>query len=560
MSVSGADGVAFKSYIFTTSQDWFTRNIPIWEPFIDDLLSTLPVGRAPRALEVGSKEGRSAVYILTKICNTPDSLLVCIDHFDLLRTEVGRERRTKVVHNLTLTGSPFRILDDFSIPGLMTLSDEEALADQDGGFDFVYIGGSHEADDTFIVAELAWRLTRQGGLIILNDYRLDREPEAASSVRHPARVIDAFITLHEGEFELLHKESQVILRKIVKMRIGFLHKSVSSYTPDSNNPFEYGVYVAICVNSPFAMASAVALRSAIDATSGQMTFYIIDCGLRPEEKHKLEASIPQARADEVTLIFHPLPPGSRGIRDPMWAKVDMLMHPSLLPVERILYLDADVLVRRDLKDIWSTDMGAKPFGAVRDIAFPVGHPGLPEVNRGRVYFNSGVLLVNLLLFRQRLPELRNALATLQETVYKDQDFLNVFFIDFYELDIVWNAGGLGTYASWSSDSWSSDDRDNTWPQGLATLLADPAIVHFTGALHPSMTSVLDNSFQPWLGKPWGYSGAPGNPFAEHWWEVLEKTAWKGIRQDKTFKESLILAKKAVVESALAEFERRVSLQ
>ena len=140
MSVSGADGVAFESYIFTTSQDWFTRNIPIWEPFIDDLLSTLPVGRAPRALEVGSKEGRSAVYILTKICNTPDSLLVCIDHFDLLRTEVGRERRTKVVHNLTLTGSPFRILDDFSIPGLMTLSDEEALADQDGGFDFVYIG------------------------------------------------------------------------------------------------------------------------------------------------------------------------------------------------------------------------------------------------------------------------------------------------------------------------------------------------------------------------------------------------------------------------------------
>jgi lipopolysaccharide biosynthesis glycosyltransferase/predicted O-methyltransferase YrrM len=556
MSVSKADA-ASESYIFTTSQDWFTHNIPIWEPYIDDLLSTLPVGRAPRALEVGCWEGRSAVYILTKICNTPDSLLVCIDHFDLLRTVAGRERHAKVVHNLTLTGSPFRILDEFSIPGLMTILNEEALANQDGGFDFVYIDGSHEADDTFLDAELAWRLTRPGGLIILDDYRWDREP--ASSMHHPARGIDAFITLHGGQFELLHKEYQVILRKTVKMRIGFLPKSDSSYTSESN-PFEYSVYVAICVNSSFAMAGAVALRSAIDATSGRMTFYIIDCGLQPEEKHKLEESIPQARADEVTIIFHPLPPGSRGIRDPMWAKVDMLMHPSLLPVERILYLDADVLVRRDLKDIWGTDMGRKPFGAVRDIAFPVGHPGLPEVNRGRVYFNSGVLLVNLLIFRQRLPEMKNALATVQETAYKDQDFLNVFFSDFYELDIVWNAGGLGTYASWSSDSWSSVDRDNTWPQGLTTLLADPAIVHFTGALHPSMTSVLNNSFQPWLGKPWGYSGAPGNPFAEHWWEVLEKTAWKGIRQDKTFKESLILAKKAVVEDALAEFERRVSVQ
>ena len=216
MSISGEDGTASESYIFTASQDWFTHNIAIWEPYIDVLLSTLPVGRAPRALEVGSWEGRSAVYILTKICNTPDSLLVCIDHFDLLRTVAGRERHAKVIHNLTLTGSPFR-LDNFSTFGLMTLLNEETLANQDGGFDFVYIDGSHEADDTFLDAELAWRLTRLAGLIILDNYKWGRE--SASSMHHPAWGIDAFITLHEGRFELPHKEYQVILRKTVKMRI-----------------------------------------------------------------------------------------------------------------------------------------------------------------------------------------------------------------------------------------------------------------------------------------------------------------------------------------------------
>ena len=94
-------------------------------------------------------------------------------------------------------------------------------------------------------------------------------------------------------------------------------------------------------------------------------------------------------------------------------------------------------------------------------------------------------------------------------------------------------------------SWSNDDRDNLnlWPQGLATLV-DPAIVHFSGVLHPSMFSVLNNSFQPWVSKPWGYSDAPGNPFTKHWWEVVEKTVWKGIQQDKTFKENLIVAKKS----------------
>ena len=284
MSVSRANGVASKSYIFTTSQDCFTHNIPIWEPYIDKLLSTLPAGRAPRALEVGSREGRSAVYILTKLCNTPDSLLVCIDHFDLLRTVAGRERHAKVVHNLTLTGSPFRIVDDFSIPGLTTILNEEALSNQDGGFDFVYINGSHEADDTSLDAELAWRLTRPGGLIILDDYGWEREQ--TSSMHHPARGIDAFITLHEGQFELLHKEYQVILHKTDKMRIGFLHKSLPSYTLESKqiDPIEYGVSVAFSIDSSFAMAGAVALRSAIDATSGRMTFLLLIADYGPRKK------------------------------------------------------------------------------------------------------------------------------------------------------------------------------------------------------------------------------------------------------------------------------------
>ena len=558
MSISGTEGAASENI---TSQDLFTRNIPIWEPHINNLLSTLPVGRAPRALEVGSSEGRSAVYILTKICNTPDSLLVCIDHFDLLRTAAGRERHAKIVHNLTLTGSPFRIVDDFSIPGLTTLLKEEALANQDGGFDFVYIKGSHDADDTLVDAELAWRLTRPGGLFILDDYGWDGEP--ASSMHHPARGIDAFVALHEGQFELLHKEYQVILRKTVNMRIGFQHKSLSSNTSESNF-FGYDIYVAFCVNNSFAMAGAVALRSAIDATSGRMMFYIFDFGLQPEEKLKLEASIPQARANEVILTFQPFPPESRGIKDsPLWAKLYMLMHLSLLPIERILYLDVDILVRRDLKDLWRTDIGGKPFGAVRDIAFPLGPPGLFEDNPGRSYCNTGVLLLNLLSIRQRLPEMTNAFATLSDStmskyMYKDQDFLNVFFPDFYELDLMWNATGLGSYASWSPTSWACYERDITWPQGLATLHDDPAIVHFNGPVHPTLSSVVNDVCQPWLSKPWGYAGTPGNPFTEQWWEVLEKTAWKGIRQDKTFRESLILAKKAVVEDTLAELESRIS--
>jgi hypothetical protein len=87
-------------YIFTPSQDWFTHNIPACDPLIASLLASLPPGRSPRALEIGSWEGRSAVYLLSKLCAFPAPLLVCIDHFD--RTAAGRERHAKFHHNLSL--------------------------------------------------------------------------------------------------------------------------------------------------------------------------------------------------------------------------------------------------------------------------------------------------------------------------------------------------------------------------------------------------------------------------------------------------------------------------
>ena len=190
----------------------------------------------------------------------------------------------------------------------MMILNEEVLANQDGGFDFVYTDGSHEADDTFLDAELAWRLTRLGGLIILDDYRWDKEP--VSSMHHPARGIDAFITLHEGQLELLHKGSYAKLLKCVS---DFCLNRSHCIRRNRISSRTLNMASMLLLNS-YAMTGTVALR--FDATSGRMTFYIIDCRLQPEEKHKLEASIPQERADEVSLMFQPLPPGSQGMKEP----------------------------------------------------------------------------------------------------------------------------------------------------------------------------------------------------------------------------------------------------
>jgi predicted O-methyltransferase YrrM len=155
--------VASKEYDFTPTQDWFSPNIETWTALIQQVKTT-----SPRALEIGTWEGRSAVFLLTNLCQTAGEV-VCIDHFDLLETPAGRARFERLNRNLALTGGQFRIFDEFSVPALIKLLEEEMWATTPG-FDWVYVDGSHEADDTFLDGELAWRLARKGAILIFDDY------------------------------------------------------------------------------------------------------------------------------------------------------------------------------------------------------------------------------------------------------------------------------------------------------------------------------------------------------------------------------------------------------
>src|SRR5882757_8195654 len=141
-------------YEFTPTQDWFTSNILSWKS-----LFPLVTSSEPRILEIGSWEGRSAVFLLTTLC-AQGGEIVCIDHFDLEQTPAGRERHRKLKHNLARTGRSSRILPQFSVPALYKLLEEEIARGAGAGFDWVYVDGSHRADDTLLDAELAWRLAR----------------------------------------------------------------------------------------------------------------------------------------------------------------------------------------------------------------------------------------------------------------------------------------------------------------------------------------------------------------------------------------------------------------
>jgi lipopolysaccharide biosynthesis glycosyltransferase len=76
-----------------------------------------------------------------------------------------------------------------------------------------------------------------------------------------------------------------------------------------------------------------------------------------------------------------------------------ILLPRVLPesLTRVIYLDCDVIVNRDLRELWETDMRGHCLAAVDDAAFSDWERiGLSKEQR---YFNAGVLLLDVAALR-----------------------------------------------------------------------------------------------------------------------------------------------------------------
>ncbi len=179
-------------YAFTA--DYVSAHLEVWSRWLKQLSGRPDL----RVLEIGSFEGRSAIWFLTELLTHPDSRLVCLDPFVM----PGQELRFD--HNLDLARATHRItkLKGFSGSVLPTLEAES--------FDLVYVDGSHRAADVLLDAVLAWRLVKPDGLMLFDDYwwRMDKPLH-----ERPKLAIDLFLELFAGRHQLLLKEYQVLVRK-----------------------------------------------------------------------------------------------------------------------------------------------------------------------------------------------------------------------------------------------------------------------------------------------------------------------------------------------------------
>ncbi|MEM8994811.1 MAG: class I SAM-dependent methyltransferase [Acidobacteriota bacterium] len=193
--------------------DWFSDHI---ELFAEQLAGDVGKPRL-RYVEIGSFEGRSAVWLLENVLTHPTSRLHCIDPWQYPRKEIEERFDANVALALARSGHVERLTKHraLSVDILPTL--------EAGSIDAVYVDGSHTAWDTLTDLVLSWRLLRVGGLMICDDYPLESTLEYSDDgeaefptvppLERPKMAIDAFLQCFEGRYRLRHKDWQVWLEK-----------------------------------------------------------------------------------------------------------------------------------------------------------------------------------------------------------------------------------------------------------------------------------------------------------------------------------------------------------
>lgn len=70
------------------------------------------------------------------------------------------------------------------------------------GFDFIYVDGSHKAEDVYEDAVSCFALCKVGGIIMFDDYQWEYY---ADSQDNPRAAIDRVPSERSGHYQLLHK-------------------------------------------------------------------------------------------------------------------------------------------------------------------------------------------------------------------------------------------------------------------------------------------------------------------------------------------------------------------
>ena len=193
-------------YQFT--KDWFAWAPEVWT----QLTPMLPHGTQRSFLEIGSFEGRSAVWIAENMMN-PGDTLYCIDTWEGGEEhKAGGEDMGSVESRFDHNRQKVMAENDVAVFKFKDTSTRwlAAAIREYEAFDFIYIDGSHIAKDVLTDACMAWPMLQPKGLMVFDDYMWG---DPRDILHRPKPAIDAFTNIFAEEAEIVHVGYQLVVRK-----------------------------------------------------------------------------------------------------------------------------------------------------------------------------------------------------------------------------------------------------------------------------------------------------------------------------------------------------------
>jgi len=206
----------------------------------------------------------------------------------------------------------------------------------------------------------------------------------------------------------------------------------------------YPINIVTLSNDNYAVHLATMLFSLFENKMPETRYqiYIIDGDLSKENKSKLNRLLGYYNTSPVYLkvnknLYKSCKSRGHVSREAFYR----ISIPDILDmsIKKALYLDSDMIIKGDLQELWQSEkLENYCLGAVED---PVDFAGI-TLPKGYRYFNSGVLLMNLELWRKKDIS-RKVLEFIEKNPHQilwwDQDALNAVLYDkWFPLDYRWN--------------------------------------------------------------------------------------------------------------------------
>ena len=183
-------------------KDLFSNNIPSWLYIFDEYKI---LNKKMNVLEIGAYEGRSSFFLLKTLKNIN---LTCVDTFkpfhELQENDITKFKKIffNFKKNISQYSDKVKIIKKKS-SFFFNKNFEK--------FDLIHIDGSHEFKDVKNDAKEAFKILKNKGIIIFDDFLWQNNQALKESITY---AILEFVNMNKNKIQILYVNYQLIIQKI----------------------------------------------------------------------------------------------------------------------------------------------------------------------------------------------------------------------------------------------------------------------------------------------------------------------------------------------------------